>query len=235
MSTFNTSLLRSLSSSLPSLKLIIPIFSPIYTLHLTLQLLAVEDCQDIFKFIWGVSLQSLMFQNYFDRAVWFLSRGLETKCLWLYSLCFQFPPEIPIWILSLSLFCSMGEMHAWYTTFFELHRLPKEHYPFLLQFQKTPSCPPLFLFNSSKNLLWWLFKILCILFVQEQLIFWCPYQNFFHYGSSLLKCLSRRIRKYLPMLILVSLQNGGLNQIKFFSIFSSSIWGIIIGFTYFDE
>ena len=32
-------------------------------------------------------------------------------------------------------------------------------------------------------------------------------------GLSLLKCLSRRFRKYLPMLMLVSLQIGGLNQI----------------------
>ena len=33
-------------------------------------------------------------------------------------------------------------------------------------------------------------------------------------GLSLLKCLSRRFRKYLPMLMLVRLQNGGLNPIS---------------------
>ena len=55
-------------------------------------------------------------------------------------------------------------MHAWYTMFLELHRLPKGHSPLLLQLQDAPSGPPLFLFNSSCNLLLWLFKILCIFF-----------------------------------------------------------------------
>ena len=37
------------------------------------------------------------------------------------------------------------------------------------------------------------------------------------------------------MLILVGLQNGGLNQLMFYLCFYSSIWMIIIRVTYFDE
>ena len=37
------------------------------------------------------------------------------------------------------------------------------------------------------------------------------------------------------MLMLVSLQNGGLSQIIFYLIFSSFIWVIIYGVTYLDE
>ena len=38
-------------------------------------------------------------------------------------------------------------------------------------------------------------------------------------GLSLLKCLSRRFRNYFPRLMLVSLQNGRLNQITFLFLF----------------
>ena len=90
----NTGSLRSLSSSLQSLKLIILIFSSIHKLHQQLKLFAVEDCLTIFYLIWGVSSWSFGFQEYSDRAVWFLNRGLEKECLWLYSPCLQFPAEI---------------------------------------------------------------------------------------------------------------------------------------------
>ena len=116
-----------------------------------------------------------------------------------------------------------GGMHAWYTTFFEFHHPPKAHSPSLLQLLDTSSDPPLFLFNLSRNILW-LFKIICILFVQELLTFMVFLLKKFLNGLSLLKCLSRRLRNYLPLLMLVSLQNCGLNQITLLFLFFSRLF-----------
>ena len=121
---------------------------------------------------------------------------------------------VPLETLSPSLLCSMEEMHDWFTAFLELHHPPKRHHLFLLQMQDLSSGPPLFQFNSSSNLLLWLFKILFILFVPVLLIFTVFLLKIFLNGLSLLMCLSRRFRKYLPMLMWVSLQNGELNQIS---------------------
>ena len=134
----NTSSLRALSSRPGSLKLYILFFFSIHKLHLLLHLIAVEDSLIIFHFIWGVTPKSLSYQKYSDRAVWFLSHGYEKVCLWLYSPCFQIPVKMPMYTLPI-LLCSIGEMHAWYTTFSELHRPPKWHSSFLLQFQGTLS------------------------------------------------------------------------------------------------
>ena len=60
-----------------------------------------------------------------------------------------------------------GEIHSWYMMFIELHRLLKDHIHLLLQLQDATSSPPLFLFNSSSNILLYLMKILSIFFVQE--------------------------------------------------------------------
>ena len=111
-------------------------------------------------------------------------------------------------------------MHASYTTCLELHRPLKGHSPFFLQLQDISAGPPLFLINSSSKILLWLFKILCILFVQKLLIFTVILLNIFLNGLSLSKCLFRRFRKYSPMLMLASLQNGGLNQIILLFLFS---------------
>ena len=123
---------------------------------------AIEVIRDwrlpVSRLIWGEgSPWSLWSQKYLDEGLWFLSHGLETECLCLYSPCFQLPAEIPIYTLSPSLIRSMSEMHAWYTIFFELHRPPKGHSSFLLQLQATSSGPPLFLFNLSGDLQLWLF------------------------------------------------------------------------------
>ena len=83
----------------------------------------------------------------------------------------------------------------------------------------TSSGSLLFQFNSSSNLLLWLFKILCISFVQELQSLTVFLSKIFPNGLSQFKCLSRRFRKYLPMLMLVSLQNGGLNQITLLFLF----------------
>ena len=100
--------------------------------------------------------------KYVDWAVSFVSHKLEKECLWLYSPCFQFPAEIPTYILIQSLLCFITEIHACYTTFSELHRPSKGHSFFLLQFQSTLSNLSLFLFNLSNSLLLWLFKIIYI-------------------------------------------------------------------------
>ena len=53
---------------------------------------------------------------------------------------------------------------------------------------------------------------------------------------SLLKCLSRRFRKYFSMLMLVSLQTGGLNQITFLFLFlPRQFEWLFFGVTYVDE
>ena len=101
-------------------------------------------------------------------------------------------------------------MNAWYTRFYMLHRLPKGHSCFFFYSYKALSGPSLFLFNSSSNFLLWLFKILIFtVFLLKILL----------NGLFLLKCLSRRFRKYFPMLMLVSLKNGRLNQITFLFLF----------------
>ena len=73
------------------------IFSSKHRLHLLLKLLAADECLNIFPLICGDSPCSFRPQKYFDKAVWYLSFGLENECLWLYHLCFQFPAEIPIY------------------------------------------------------------------------------------------------------------------------------------------
>ena len=81
--------LRSLSSSLRSLKLIILIFSSMHKLHLLLKLFAVEDCLTIFHFyFFGVSP---WFQKYLDGAVWFLSDGLEKRMSVVIETLFPIP------------------------------------------------------------------------------------------------------------------------------------------------
>ena len=116
-----------------------------------MKLFVVVDCLTIFHFIWGVSPWSLRFQKYLDRVVWFLSNGLEKECLWFWSLCFQFPTEMPMYTLSPSL-CSMGQMHAWYTTFSKLHHPPKGPSSFLLQLQGTLSSHYFYLVCLVKKL-----------------------------------------------------------------------------------
>ena len=76
---FEISLLCLFISHLESLKLIILIFFSTHKLHLQLNLFAVEDCLIIFHFIWGVYPRSFKLQNYFERAVWYLSRRLEKE------------------------------------------------------------------------------------------------------------------------------------------------------------
>ena len=50
-------------------------------LHLLLKLPGVEDCLMNLHSICEVRLLSLKLPNHLDRAVWFLSKGLEKECL----------------------------------------------------------------------------------------------------------------------------------------------------------
>ena len=54
--------------------------------------------------------------------------------------------------------------------------------------------------------------------------------KFFLNGLSLLKCLSRRFRKNLPMLMLVNLQKGRLNEITFLFLFLPRLfeWSLLL-------
>ena len=58
-------------------------------------------------------------------------------------------------------------MHALYTIFLELQRLPKAHSPLLLQLQDATSGLQSFTISSFSSLLLWLFKVLFMFLVQE--------------------------------------------------------------------
>ena len=110
-------------------------------------------------------------------------------------------------------------MHAWYTTFLVVQRPPKGHSPLFLQLQDSTFGFLSLVVSSLSSLQLWLLSMLCIFFVQEYLIFTEFLLKILLNGLPLLKCLSSRCRKYLPMLMLVSLQNGGLNQTTFLFLF----------------
>ena len=58
------------------------IFSSRQKLHLLLKHPGVEDFSINLHLICRVRLLSLKLQNHLDRAVWFLSKGLEKECLY---------------------------------------------------------------------------------------------------------------------------------------------------------
>ena len=157
------------------------------------------------------------------------------KIFWLSSLVSKFGigKRMPVIVSSLlpisrgdsyidsfsAFLCSIGEMHAWYTTFLELQRPRKGHSSLFLQLQDVTSGLLSFAISSFSSLLIWLLKMLFIFLVQEKLIFTVFLSKILLNGLSLLKCLSRSCRKYLPILMLVSLQNGRLNQTTFLFLF----------------
>ena len=69
MPTYNSFLVFS---KFLSLYFNIHIFSSKHKLHLTCKLFVEEDLLIIFWFIFGVSLSSSRYQQYLDKAVWFL-------------------------------------------------------------------------------------------------------------------------------------------------------------------
>ena len=110
-------------------------------------------------------------------------------------------------------------MHACYTTFLVVQCPPKGHSSLFLQLQDSTFGFLSLVVSSLSSLLLWLLTMLYIFLVQEFLIFTVFLLKILPNGLSLLKCLSRTCRKSLPILMLVSLQNGGINQITFLFLF----------------
>ena len=108
--------------------------------------------------------------------------------------------------LSLRLFFLFYKRNAClYMIFLELQRPPKGHSSLLLQLQDATSDLLSFTISSFSSPLLWLFKMLFIFLVKKKLIFTVFQLKVLLNGLSLSKCLSKRCRKHLPILMLVSL------------------------------
>ena len=65
---------------------------------------------DFSSCIWSVSFWCIHIIEWTQLRLW--SLGLEKECLWLYSRCFQFPAEMPMYNLLPSVLCSMGNLNC---------------------------------------------------------------------------------------------------------------------------
>ena len=112
---------------------------------------------------------------------------------------------------------------------YDVFRVASRYSPFLLQLEDISSGPPHFsylihLVTSCCGCLRYY-----TYFLQKSKFTVFLLKNFLN-GLSLLKFLFRRFRKYLPMLMLVSLQNGGLNQIILLFLFFPCLfeWSFLV-------